>query len=42
MLFRSIEKASYGVCLAGVFLFCGYKLYNKNVLEVEKRASQLK
>ena len=40
--FRSLEKIGYGVVLSGIFSFCGYKLYEKNVLEVEKRALELK
>jgi glutaredoxin len=41
-IFRSIEKIGYGVSLSGVFAFCGYKLYQKNVLEVQKRALELR
>lgn len=39
---RTIEKAGYAVGLAGVFGFCAFKLYQKNVLEIEKRAQELK
>lgn len=40
--FRSVEKGAYLFLVPASFCYFGYRLYMQNVVEAEKRATELK
>ena len=38
---QNAEKIGYYIFISGVFGYCGYKLFNQKVVEIEKRALEL-
>jgi hypothetical protein len=37
-----VEKASYAVIIPAIFGYCGWRMYNHNIVEFDKRAIELK